>query len=567
MKKTRKTIALIIALLMCLTLAVACGNGGNDTSSAPPSSSGDSSAPASSSNNAPPPSSPGPSSVLPTPSVSENTQVTAPPEEAKKFVEHLEVSIDNNPVAAVNAFSTGGGQPAAMWTYNMIYNTLMYDDERGTGEYYPELATKYETTDWKTFTFWLRDDVTFHNGEHFSAKDVEYTINLAHSDDAVGSGAATNWIDVESVKVIDDYTIEMTLNDVNVDFLGKVCNYFSGIVNEKAITADPVNGTWIGTGPFYISGFSTMDYIEVTRNDNYWGDPPYTKIITLRFIPEMSARTIMLQNGEIQLALALNPEDLIIFANDTEHFEIFPNRYNNPNTIGFNMEDPITGDVNFRKACISAIDMEEVAIVAAGDMGEAHTEGVCWGYYSEFRKTDIPAIPYDLDKAREYLAASNYNGEEVEIATAIVTMVRASEVIQQQLNRIGINTRINQMDPASLSAYAQWDTNKSQIIVFLAGTGLRASGARSVYYPGVSQNRSKYNNPRVNEILDTAPTVTDYEARKALYYEMQDIIAEDVPIYNMFWLLNWNVGVKGLGGLEITPSGLMNLTYVYLPEN
>jgi len=557
MKKTRRTLAIIIAALMCLTLAAACGN--KDDSSSNTGNTGSTGNTGTGSTSSP---AGGGSQVSPP---EQGTSATPPPDVTAEFVEHLRISVDNNAVRLINPFSTAGSDPGAFWTYRMIYDTLLFDPEDGSGRYEPCLATSWETNDYKTFTFKLRNDVYFHNGDHFTAKDVEYTIKTAQSEMAIGSGGATRWADVESVRIIDDYTIELTLDKVYVDFPWLISFSQAGIVNERAMREDPENGVWIGTGAFKMTGFSTMDYIDVERNDNYWGGVPYTKSMRLQFIPEMSTRTIMLQNGELDLCFALSPEDLPIFERDREHFEIYPNRYNNPNTVVWNMEDPIISDWSFRMALASAINREEVAIVAAGDYGEPVREGVIWGYATEFRDNSIPIVPYDPVVAKEYLDKSVYNGEVIEITAAIITNVRAAEVIQQQLEEIGIRTRINQMEPNTIGSYVQWDNNQSQILVFLTGMGMRAGDARRIYYPEAFWNMRNYVNQRNIEIMDLSPTVTDDNARRDLYSAVQQNVYDDLPGLNLFWLLNANVGVKGIGGLAVYPSGNFDLRWIYLP--
>lgn len=563
MKKNRRILAVLIAVLMCLMLLAGCNNdsGGGSTTGGGTTTGGNTGGGTTSSGSG------GGNTPAPvSPSFNPSVEAEPPPEEVQQFVEHLEISVDNNPVATLDPFSTAGGNPGALWTYIMIYDTLLNDTERGDGSFLPGLATEWTTDDFITFNFKLREGVTFHNGDKFTAKDVEYTIRLAQSERAIGTNAANRWGRVQDINIIDDYNIQLVLNGVNVNFFWEVSCIGMGILNERAITEDPELGIRIGTGAFYVTGFSTMDYIEVARNDNYWGQIPYTKSMTLRFIPEMSTRTIMLQNNEIQLAFALSPEDLPIFQNDPDHFEIFPNFYNNPNTLTFNMEDPITGDINFRRAVASAIDRSEIALVAAGEWGVPADTGTVWGYATEFR-LDMPVLPFDLDAAKAYLAESSYNGEEVEIGTAIVTNVRAAEVIQQQLLKAGIKTKINQMDPPSMSAYTAWDNNHTQLVVFLVGMGVSASDAQRVFLPATPWNRGMFVNDRVIELINTAPTITDYKARGDMYREIQEIVAEQLPVVNLFWLQNANVGVKGLGGLVTPPSGSFDLRYLYLPAN
>lgn len=554
MKRSRRIVALILCAIMCLVLMSACGkdngdNGSNDTAVNSPNPSPSPAA----SPNAPEPGAP--SVNLP----SGPDPAAPPPEDNEtRYAEHIDMIMDNNTVAVINPFNNTGGTPGALWTYKMIYDTLLTDE--GDGVYGPDLAARYETDDFITFTFYLRDDVTFHNGDKFTSADVLWTIECAK--EAVGTTAFDSWRPVVDAAALDEYTVQVVLDGVNVNFLYGLTLPQTGIVNQRAMQGDPENGVWIGTGAFYMTGFSTNDYISVARNDAYWGQLPYTQSLKLQFIPEVTTRTIMMQNGEYQVCFAIGAEDLIIFQNDSD-FNVFPIAYNNPNTVSFNMDHPICGDWNFRMAVASALDREEIAVVAAGDWAAPVEEGTMWGYATEFRNSDIPLIPYDLDAARAYLAESPYNGEVIELTTAITTNVRASEVIQQQLAAVGISVRINEMDPPSVAAYTAWDDNKMEMMMFVTALTTSAANVRSIYYPGAVNNRYRFNNPAINDILDRATSVTDVNERRALYQELQAIAAADPPCINVFWRLQGMVGCKGIGGLVLRADNYFDLRYIY----
>jgi len=441
----------------------------------------------------------------------------------------------------------------------MVYNRLVVSI--GDGEYGPCLATSWDTSDWKTFRFHLRDDVTFHNGEKFTAADVVYTIETAR--EATGTLASDRWGPIDTINVIDPYTIEFVLANVNVDFLFNLAQPQAVIVNEKAMKADPENGVWIGTGAWKVSEFATNDYVVLVRNDSYWGEPAITEKLTLRFVPEMATKLMQLENGQTDVCFSLDPVDMPLIAADTENYVCYIYTYNNCDMIGFNMEDPIVSDWNFRMAVASALDRDEITIAACSDFGIPETEGTYSGYQTEFRNHSIPIIPYDIDAAKAFLAASPYNGETLEIATAISTNIIAAEVIQQQLAKIGIKTSINVMDPPSMGAYVRFGENKSQIVVYVGPMTLSSASYRSAYYPGAAYNRVSYNNPVITEMLDKAVTMTDLNARRALYMELQEIVAEDPPYINLFWLQHMAACAKGVGGMILSSDSYFDLTYIY----
>ena len=540
MKKRKNMVAVILGLVMCLTMLAACGgNSGTDAGSETPSAAttgtpGTTDAPSASS----------------TP-VSGQEPVDAPPPEGARFAEHIEVIMDNNTVGTLNPMSPASGTPSTNHTFTMIHDRLLnYSIENG--EYRPSLATEWGTDDYQTFTFKLREDVYFHNGDKLTAHDVVYTANLGK--EALGSNAYTQWSVIDTARAVEDYVVEFVTHQVFVDFYYNLCMPMSGILNERAISADPDLGAAVGTGAFKLAGFAPGDFVSVERNDDYWGEIPITKSLTIRFVPEVAARTIMMLNGEAQVCMGLSAEDVFLFQREPDNYTVTRQEINNPQGISFNMTDPITGDYNFRMAVIHAMDKAAANTAALGEWWKMPDgDGSFWGQYTEFRNTSIPHVPYDTELAKEYLAKSSYNGEVVQIAVALFPNLKIMEVVQQNLREIGITTELVQMDAPSLNALFSAEPNRSQIIMHGLQFTLVAASARQNFLPGGSQNRASYNNPEVTELLNEAASTFDKEERGALYMRVQEIVAEERPYDTVHWLLLHPITVKGIGGLYIPP--------------
>ena len=539
MKKSSRYIALALCLVLCFALFAGCNKTKDEGGAAAPPAT-DTSTPAAGA-----------------PSSTKVTDTSAPPPAGAKFAEHLTFTNDNNPIATLNPFNPASGTTPTYWTMRMILDSLIL---LVNGEFLPNLATSWETTDWKTFNIKLRDDAFFHNGEKFTAKDLEFTI--VESRNGVGSQACDMWRPVETVNIINDYEVQLILNDVNVDFLFNMSMPSAGILNQKAYTEDAEKGYWIGTGAYKVVDFQTNNFVDLERNDNYWGKAPYTKYITLKFIPEMSTRSIMMQNKETHVAFGISEADIAGFEASPD-FNVIPTTFNNPNTLGFGMLHPITSDWNFRMAVMHALNRPEIAVVAAGDWAAPEVTGTLWGYATQFRNNDIPLVEYNVEKAKEYLAKSPYNGEVLELATAIITNVKACEVIQQNLAAVGITVEVNEMDPPSLAAKAGYGKEDVELIMFVTGFNMSPSSFRNAYGPNGSYNRQTYDNPPLNEMIARVGTITDINEREKMYREMQEMVAADPPIVNVFWRLNGIVAQGNVGGLHLPPDVYYDLRYAY----
>ena len=425
------------------------------------------------------------------------------------------------------------------------------------------LATSWATPDYQTFTFNLRNDVYFHNGDHFTAEDVAGTIRVARENP--GSIGHDRWRAVESWNIPDPYTIELVLSEIHVDFFFDISAPPAGIINEAAFRADPEEGVWVGTGPFQAVDFSTNDFFTVERFDRYWGDIPPTQSLTLRFVPEIATRLVMLQNRESHLCFGIGVEDLAVLDADPD-FRIIPVVGNHPNGLAFNMEDPLMADPNFRRAVFHAINLEEIAIVAAGDWARAPDDGNVWGFDTPFRINDIPRWEHNLELARQYLEASPYAGETVEISAGVVTNIRAAELVQHQLGQIGIDVVVNAMDLAGWVASVAWGNNQSQMhINGITFTLSPIASVTNVFMPGMGTNRTSFNDPYVTDLIERARVSPDANERRELLEHLQRYIAADPPFVNLFWRVFGIGAVNELGGVELNSDTFRhNLRGLYL---
>ena len=540
MKKSIRIIALILSMAMCLVLFAAC-NKSDDSSGSPANTPAGS--PAESPGNAV-------STIV--------TDPLAPPPAGAKFAEHIDFGTDHTPISVLDPGSPPGNTPPTLWSYRMYLDSLVFNKD---GVLYPCLAKSWSTTDYQTYTFVLRDDVYFHNGDKFTAKDVEYTIERSRV--SMGSMAIDHWRPVETVNIINDYEIELVLDAVNVDFVTNTTYSSAGILNERAITEDPENGPHVGTGAYKVAEFIPNNYVTMERNDDYWGDIPYTKSVTIRFIPDVAARTIMMQNEELHASLGgLSPDDIHIFQ-DSDRYNVYEVLFNNPNTLGFSMIHPITSDYNFRMAVMHALNREEIALVAAAEWGVPETTGTLWGESLQFRNNDIPIVEFDLDKAKEYLAKSPYNGETLEIATAAETFIKAAQAVQQELNKIGINIEVNQMDMPGLMGFGRYGNEEIEMILTVTGF-VALTSFRSIFFPGGATNRQTYNNPVIVEMYEKAIATADDQQREAMFKEIQEVVAEDTPLVNLFWHNNCMVLLNSIGGLYLPKDVWYDLRYAYM---
>jgi peptide/nickel transport system substrate-binding protein len=171
-----------------------------------------------------------------------------------------------------------------------IYESLV----RVTSDYQvePLLATSWEFVEPNTWRFKLQQGVTFHDGQKFTAEAVKVSM-----DRIAKAGGGTPGIGPESVKIVDDYTVEITPSRPNLRLIQQITHPNYSII---APGSDPTKKP-IGTGPFMFVEYVKGERIVVERNANYWGEQAKLAKITFRFIPDDNTRALALKAGEVQL--------------------------------------------------------------------------------------------------------------------------------------------------------------------------------------------------------------------------------------------------------------------------
>ncbi len=524
MKRAAKIVTLIFVLALALALFSGCGNSQQQTQQ--PQQSQETQKPA------------------------ENSPVETPPpdssgiivagehdtDETTKYADEIVLGYANvasgwNPMRPV---SMGGTKSIAM---RMVYNTLLARvPVDGKCAYGPMLATEWSSDEnCENWTFKLRDDVYFHNGEKFTADDVKFTVEILQT--IPGAQGATKVNMIKSVEVVNDYEVIMHLNGPCIDFEDNMANHNTSIMCRSAVEANEDEGTKIGTGPWKLDEFNPNTYITFVRNDDYWGEPALAKKFTIKAVAEPTALAIMFENGEVDFIVNFPFQNYAAYqANpdiEVDSFFSIGTQY-----LGFNMNSQIAGDINFRKAVVYAINREDFNDITMQGYGYVWDSQAYWGLGTGYKK-DIPVIEQDLEKAKEYLAKSSYvPGTPVLLITSGDMANSNAQVFQQQMSEIGVTIELFETDNATLMANCAWGSTAYDLISFASQWDWLPGSCSFSIHSGTSGNKAQWSNPRVDELIDLGSKTPNGPERQAIYYEIQDLEAEEIPYIG---LLNINM--------------------------
>ncbi len=319
----------------------------------------------------------------------------------------------------------------------------------------------------------------------------------------------------------------------------------------------------IGTGQFrFVSAEQDRDVV-IERNDQYWGEKAKVKRVRFIVVPDTTTRALELRNGSADIAPpgSLNPDMYVALRNDPTIKQM-----ESPGTVlgylAMNLRDPILKDVRVRQALAYAIDREPLIHYLWRDLARPANSVLPpqhWAYNG-----DVPTYQHDPQKARELLDAAGYpvkNGVRFHItmktSTEESTRLLAA-VLQQQLREVGIVLDIRSFEFATFFA----DVQKGAFQLY----SLRWIGANqdpdmfeyvfdSSSIPPKRANRGFYSNPRVDELIAQARKEIDQEKRKQMYFEVQRILANDLPYINLWYFDNVIAYRPRVKGLKQNPSG------------
>jgi len=404
-----------------------------------------------------------------------------------------------------------------------MYDTLVEPDP--TGKIVPALAESWTTSaDGLVWTFNLRDNVTFHNGQAFTSKDVKATFDRIRAKETA-SPKGSEFAQIKTIDMPAADKVVITLASPYVPFLASLASGWGAILPSGLIeknwnfASDP-----IGTGPFKFSKWVRDSRILLTRNDSYWikGLP---RLLGVEFdiVPESSVQVQGLQSGRIEAVEFINPEDIPVLK-DNPKVTIRKDMSSLIMVMAMNCSRPPLNDLRVRQAVNYAIDKQTVLDIAYGG-GKVGSTFMDTGnaYYTDFTSY----YPYNPEKAKQLLKEAGVGDKELTIYAPnnYPLHVKAAELYQEMLSKVGMNVKIQLVD---------WNTWLSSVysggnfdFTVVGHTGkLDPDGTLGGYGTG---KYVKWINATVADDVKKAVTVADFTARKKLYTEALDIMAKEVP--------------------------------------
>ena len=459
------------------------------------------------------------------------------------------------------------GIGATKYTYiGSVYDSLLsygFPD----GDIVPALAESWEIVDNLTYIFHLRENVTFHNGNSFTADDVKYSIEQIIAPDSRATLRGNLADIIESVDVVDALTVQINLMKPQSALLAILASAAAHIVDKEwAEEGHDFTSEMNGTGPFMFVSHELNVKTTYARNPNYWKPGlPYLDGIEVVAHKDDTARGNALKGGEVDFISYVPWPDMDFFESSPDFINLMG--YNVFNMVRLNTSEPPFDNPLVRQAVNYAIDREEIIDLAWGGRGLPMTAGLIYPG-TEYYDTSLETWEYNPAKAIELLKRAGYDDPSELSFTLIVNNqtihLDTAEIMQSQWGRLGISVTMQVLENAVVSGMRS--TGGYEAMQDGQAFFMLDASAYSTWFAcsAASAQAIDFCDPELDNLLADAAATIDLEERKQLFHRYEQRLLFLAPWVFEYWRPQSEAMasyVKGYQRYEPGPIGLLSLNH------
>ncbi len=437
-----------------------------------------------------------------------------------------------------------------------MYDRLVYLDADHTVK--PWLATSWEVSpDTLTWTFRLRRDARFHDGSPVTSEAVRFSINRAIGPGSGPSLSRTYLSAIAGVETPDPYTVRLTTQEPFGPMLRNVGHQTAlAILNPRAVEArggDLAKPIDVGGGMYKLVEWKPGEQLVLERDDNWWGPKPFFRRVIYKPVPDPTARSIMLEKGDADLATVLPLADVPRLGKDRA-LRLIQSNAVRVMFFDINVTRSLMNDVRIRKALNHAVDVETIIKSVLSGFGQRAVSLLAPSlefYYPSYK------FEYDPARARQLLSEAGVKpGTKVQIVGPQGRYPGDAEITQAvagYLRRVGLEPELNIVGDyaryvSSVGPSKAWDLALDSWApgnLDADGTFTALLGSRS------SLNWSGYANSKADDLIGQARGSVDPKTRERYYRALQMLVGQEVPALLLHVAASFSGTRSNICGVEV----------------
>lgn len=466
-------------------------------------------------------------------------------------------AITDDPVSLNGIYANDG---ASVSVLSYIFNPLTLGGENWGTEITGDLAESWSVSeDGLTWTFNLRQGVLWHDGEELTAEDVVYTfqtIQTSESDIAPFRPRFMQGDKPIQFEAVDDYTVVATLDAPNASLFTDISVPIvpKHILEGQDLREGPFNRAPIGTGPFKLVEWNTAESIVLEANEDYFRGRPCIDRLIFRIIPDEQTQVAALQTGEVDFLPNIpgasvpmfenNPDFIISIAEQDSLFQMF-----------LNLANPKFQDVRVRQALMIAIDRQAVVDIVRQGYGVVHNSHFdhVVPFYDQNKLGGYDYDPVRAGQLLDEVGITDTDGDgfrDVDGEPWTLTILSFAGgfrdysdyavVVQAYWEDIGIKTELELRDLSTMveQIYQERKVDKPYEVLTsgwsVIGPEPNSYSNFYMWTDALGPNIENYRNEEVNSLFEQARIETDFDARMAIYEQIEAILWEELPTLPLY---------------------------------
>ena len=450
----------------------------------------------------------------------------------------------------------------------------------------PDIAERWKVSkDGTTYTFYLRQGVRFHDGKEVTAHDFKYSLERACDPETKSPTAETYLGDIvgvkemldgkaeeiAGVKVIGDYTLQITIDAPKAYFLAKLTHSPAFVVDR--VNVESGEAWWRnpnGTGPFQLRQWKEDELFILEQNDIYYGELAKAKYIVFRLWGGIPMR--MYETDEIDVTyVSLGDIERVLDPTNPLNKELITAPELSLHYIGFNATKPPFDNVRIRQAFSYAIDKDKIIdVVFKGATRRANgilPPGMP-GYNEE-----LEGLSFNVERAKELIRQSSYkdvaNLPPITITTSGLGDVSDlnAALIDMWRKNLGMEVQVRQLEPELYFQVLKEEKDEMYESGWIADYPDPENFLDILFHTGSEENTGEYSNPEVDALLEQARVERDIVTRMQLYQQIEQMLVNDAAFLPLFFDVNYTLVKPYVEGFVLTPMGILTLKGVSLERD